>query len=161
MNDLEKEKEYLENRRKAEELYRDGQYLKAVSFWFKALQVRFDSDIHLRIIAALDRLPDKHRPPYLFSYGKQLLLLLGAKMEALEVLGRAVALDQSLKAKLEELLGQVALSHPREEGSSLNRELDDALDAMNGVFVSEGKAGEPDSGRVSEMMDELLEILKK
>ncbi len=162
MNNFEKEKEYLENKRKAEELYSSGQYLKAVSYWFKALQIRFDHDIHMRIITALDRLPDKHKPPYLFSYGKQLLVLLDAKMEALEVLGRAVALDPSLKGKLEELLSQAAVSKgQRAERTDLDRELDDALDSMDGVVVSDQKAGEANSKRISDMMDELLEILKK
>ena len=83
-------------------------------------------------------------------------------MEALEVLGRAVALDPSLKGKLEELLSQAAVSKgQRVERTDLDRELDDALDSMDGVVVSDQKAGEADSKRISDMMDELLEILKK
>jgi len=159
MSDI--ENEYLTNLRKGEELFGSGQYLKAVSFWFQALKAKFSPDLHKKILDVLDRLPEQHKPVYLFTYGKQLLVSLDVKVEALEVLSRAVALDSTLKPRVKELLAQVQSAQPQGEPSDLSRELDDVLATLQGVVIAEGGETGAQTERTAELMNEVMDIFKK
>lgn len=159
MND--NDKEYSENLQKGEELYNSGQYLKAVSFWFQALKFKFTVELHKKILDVLNKLPDLHKPAYLFTYGKQLLVSLGAKVEALEVLSMAVALDHSLSSRVQEIVTQVKNAQPPKDESALEKELDEVLSSLGGAVMAESAEGERKTEHVQDLMNEVMDIFKK
>lgn len=157
------DKEYLENLQKGDELYKSGQYLKAVSFWFQALKLKFSIELHKKILDVLNKLPEQHKPSYLFAYGRQLLISIGekAKVEALEVLSMAVALDHSLSPRVQEIVEQAKSAQLSKIESALEKELDEVLTSLEGAIMAEAGEGERKTEQVQDLMNEIADIFKE